>query len=60
MLVPDMEFSLAKAASRFKEVRQYNEFTQNPIQELRIALDELGVSGERMAVEDAFYPGISQ
>ena len=56
MLVPDMEYTLAKSASRFSDVRMYNEFTQNPVYELKNILEELGVSGEQVAIEDDFVP----
>jgi Xaa-Pro aminopeptidase len=34
----------------------YNEFTQNPVHELKNILEELGVSGEQVAVEVDFVP----
>lgn len=57
MLVPDMEYSLAKSNSRLSDVRMYNEFTQSPIEELCAILKEFGVAGELLAVEDDFIPG---
>ncbi len=56
MLVPDMEYSLAKSNARLSDIRMYNEFTQNPIDELCSILQELGVTGEQIAIEDDFIP----
>ena len=58
MLVPDMEYTLAKSTSRFAKVCMYNEFTQNPIQELKVILNELGVAKEQLAIEDDFLPWV--
>jgi Xaa-Pro dipeptidase len=58
MLVPDMEYTLAKSSSRFAKVCMYNEFTQNPVQELKVLLDELGVAREHIAIEDDFIPWV--
>lgn len=53
---PDMEYSLAKAQSCIKDVRMYNEFTQDPMQELVSVFNELGVANGTIAVEDDFLP----
>jgi Xaa-Pro aminopeptidase len=59
MLVPDMEYSLATSQSRMSDVRMYNEFTQNPIDELISILKEYGIhSSDTIAVEDDFLPGV--
>jgi Xaa-Pro dipeptidase len=57
ILVPDMEYTLTKSASCITDVRMYNEFTQDPVDELILILKESGVEKGRIAVEDDFIPG---
>ena len=58
MLTADMEYSLAQAQTRLDEVRQYNEFTQDPMEVLKGILDEIGASNGVVAVEEDFLPGL--
>ncbi len=57
IIVPDMEASLARSDSVIRDVREYNEFTDSPIEFLADVLRELGLTGEHIAVEDDFIPG---
>lgn len=58
MLVPDMEYSLATSQAKLSDVRMYNEFTQNPIDELISILKEYGIQlSDTICVEDDFIPG---
>ncbi len=58
MIVPDMEASLARSASAIRDVREYNEFTEDPLALLASVLGELGVRHDRVAIEDDFLPGL--
>jgi Xaa-Pro aminopeptidase len=58
MLVPNMEFSLARDSSSFSDIREYNEFTQKPTAVLYDILDEIGVARGCIAIEDDFIPGL--
>ena len=56
MLVPDMETSLAQKRSLLKSVRDYNEFTDDPVAVIADVLRELVVTQERIALEDDYLP----
>lgn len=56
MLTSDMEYSLAKAQSCLDEVRQYDEFTQDPMEVLKEILEEIGIANGVLAVEEDFLP----
>ena len=57
MLVPDMEMSYAKSRSLLRSVRDYNEFTDDPVAAVADILRELAVTRKRVALEDDFLPG---
>jgi Xaa-Pro aminopeptidase len=58
MLVPDMEYTLAESNAHVDRVRDYNEFTQDPLHVLSDSLNELGAAQGIIAVEDDFIPEV--
>ena len=57
-IVVSVEEELAKARSRFRDVRAYDQFTDNPADLLADALAEAGVGGGRIAIELDFMPAL--
>lgn len=55
-IVVNVEELQAIARSRFKDIRAYNQFTQNPADVLADALIEAGVERGRIAIELDFMP----
>jgi Xaa-Pro aminopeptidase len=55
-IVADMEESFARASSRLREVRAYNEFTDNPADVLADALLERGLKEGVIGLEMDFVP----
>ncbi len=55
-IVVNVEELQAKARSRFKDIRAYNQFTQDPVDLLADALVEAGVDKGRIAIELDFMP----
>ena len=55
-IVVNVEEIQARARSRFKDVRPYNQFTQDPADVLADALIEAGVGAGRIAIELDFLP----
>ncbi len=51
-----VEENLARERSRFKDIRAYNQFTQDPADVLADVLTEAGVGGGRIAIELDFMP----
>jgi Xaa-Pro aminopeptidase len=56
MIVPDMEENFAVSESRLRDVRAYNEFTEDPADLLADAVDECGLSRGRIGIEMDFVP----
>ena len=57
-IVVNVEENLAKASSRFGDIRAYNQFTQNPADVLADALIEAGSASGRIAIELDFMPAM--
>jgi Xaa-Pro aminopeptidase len=57
-IVVNVEEALARQKSRFKDVRSYNQFTENPADLLADALIEAGVSEGRIAIELDYVPAM--
>jgi Xaa-Pro dipeptidase len=57
-IVVNVEENLAKASSRFRDIRAYNQFTQNPADVLADALTEAGAARGRIAIELDYMPAI--
>ena len=57
-IVVNVEENLARASSRFSDIRAYNQFTQNPADVLADALIEAGSASGRIAIELDFIPAI--
>lgn len=57
-IVVSVEERLAKARSRFADVRAYDQFTDNPADSLADALEEAGVGSGRIAIELDFMPAL--
>ena len=57
-IVVNVEENLAKASSRFGDIRAYNQFTQNPADVLADALIEAGSACGRIAIELDFIPAM--
>jgi Xaa-Pro dipeptidase len=55
-IVVNVEEIQAKARSRFKDIRSYNQFTEDPANLLADALIEAGVGKGRIAIELDFMP----
>ena len=55
-IVVNVEENLARQRSRFKDVRSYNQFTQDPADLLADALEEAGVATGRIASELDYMP----
>lgn len=55
-IVVNVEENLARDRSRFKDVRAYNQFTQDPADVLADVLTEAGVAEGRIALELDFMP----
>jgi Xaa-Pro dipeptidase len=55
-IVVNVEENLARERSRFRDIRAYNQFTQNPADVLADALIEAGVVGGRIAIELDYMP----
>jgi len=56
MIVVNMEESLAKSNSRIKDIRSYNEFTENPMDLLVDAIKECGLDRSRIGIELDYLP----
>src|ERR687898_2850896 len=50
-LVVNVEENLARQRSRFRDIRSYNQFTQDPADVLADALTEAGVASGKIAIE---------
>lgn len=59
LVVVDVEYNEAVASSRIKDIRQYNQFTENPVDLLAATLRELGVAKGRVGIELDFMPARS-
>lgn len=57
-IVVNVEEALAREKSRFKDIRSYNQFTQNPADLLADALLEAGVGSGRIAIELDYLPAM--
>lgn len=57
-IVVNVEEIQARARSRFKDIRPYNQFTQDPADVLADALVEAGVAGGKIGIELDFMPSI--
>lgn len=57
-IVVNVEEALAREKSRFRDIRSYNQFTDNPADILADALSEGGVASGRIAVELDFLPAM--
>jgi Xaa-Pro dipeptidase len=57
-IVVNVEENLAREKSRFKDIRSYNQFTENPSDLLADALIEAGVRSGRIAIELDFLPAM--
>jgi len=57
-IVVNVEEALAREKSRFKDIRSYNQFTENPADLLADALIEGGVGDGRVAVELDYLPAM--
>jgi Xaa-Pro aminopeptidase len=57
-IVVNVEENLARERSRFKDIRAYNQFTQNPADVLADVLTEAGVGAGRIAIELDFMPAV--
>jgi Xaa-Pro aminopeptidase len=55
-IVVNVEENLARQRSRFKDIRSYNQFTQDPSDLLADALEEAGVPSGRIALELDYMP----
>jgi ectoine hydrolase len=55
-IVVNVEENLARQRSRFRDVRSYNQFTQDPADILADALAEAGVDAGRIAIELDYMP----
>jgi len=55
-IVVNVEETLARQQSRFKDIRAYNQFTQDPADVLADALIEAGVAAGRIAIELDYMP----
>ncbi|MCC7487118.1 MAG: aminopeptidase P family protein [Burkholderiales bacterium] len=55
-IVVNVEELQARSRSRFRDIRSYNQFTENPADTLADALAEAGVAGGRIAIELDFLP----
>ncbi|GAG71957.1 unnamed protein product, partial [marine sediment metagenome] len=56
MIVVNMEESLAKSNSRIKDIRSYNEFTEDPMDLLVDAIREFGLERSRIGIELDYLP----
>ena len=57
-IVVNVEEALAREKSRFKDIRSYNQFTENPSDLLADALIEAGVGAGRIAIELDYLPAM--
>ena len=57
-IVVNVEEALAREKSRFKDIRSYNQFTENPADLLADALIEAGVGAGRIALELDYLPAM--
>jgi Xaa-Pro dipeptidase len=57
-IVVNVEENLAKASSRFRDIRAYNQFTQNPADLLADALIEADTARGRIAIELDYMPAM--
>src|SRR4051794_27559249 len=57
-IVVNVEEALAKEKSRFKDIRSYNQFTQNPADLLADALEQAGVGAGKIAIELDYLPAM--
>jgi Xaa-Pro dipeptidase len=57
-IVVNVEEALAREKSRFKDIRSYNQFTENSADLLADALTDAGVAGGRIAVELDYLPAM--
>ena len=55
-IVVNVEENLARQQSRFRDVRSYNQFTQDPADVLADVLEEAGVGSGRIAIELDYMP----
>ena len=55
-IVVTVEENLARSRSRFKDIRPYGQFTQNPADVLADALEEAGVASGKIAIELDYMP----
>lgn len=55
-IVVTVEENLARSRSRFKDIRPYGQFTENPADVLADALEEAGVAGGKIAIELDYMP----
>jgi Xaa-Pro aminopeptidase len=58
MIVADMEESFARVNAQIKDIRAYNEFTQNPMEFLADAIKELGLERGRIGIEIDYLPAL--
>jgi Xaa-Pro dipeptidase len=55
-IVVNVEENLARQRSRFRDIRSYNQFTQDPADVLADALEEAGVGSGQIAIELDYMP----
>jgi Xaa-Pro dipeptidase len=55
-IVVNVEENLARERSRFRDIRAYNQFTQDPADVLADALTEAGVASGKIAIELDYMP----
>jgi Xaa-Pro aminopeptidase len=57
-IVVNVEEALAREKSRFKDIRSYNQFTENPADLLADALTQAGAASGRIAIELDYVPAM--